>query len=459
MVTTATNVVGIVTGQAGAAQTADGAAAGQDDSEFAQLLGGMSGDTAETTAVVAAKPVKAAVKEDIATPDAVGLSAEMLALCAIPMAPITPTAAPIPALIAADSGAQQGIAGATGAAGVLVTEAASSSAPTAASTSTPTPIATLAAAAVAKPTTPETTSTPAPVADTSSAATPPVATGTAASTTPASGTVTVQDMQWLRSGNQIVANAATAAQQSTAAKPGAANNIATAVAADTQVNAEVSTLLSDATSVKSPQQSTYQQVLAQTAPTVAAAIGQRSERELDEISVDASAAQTGISTISAQAQPAGTQLAIDDAAALDNSRHQLHAPVGTHQWAAELGNKLTMLATKDTQSATLYMTPADLGPVQVRIDMHQNQASVWFTAEHADTRSALEQSLPRLREMFTAQGMSLTDAGVFGDRSRQQAGYNGAEQGNSSATRFGGEVADEGISVRGVSLSMLDAYA
>jgi flagellar hook-length control protein FliK len=134
--------------------------------------------------------------------------------------------------------------------------------------------------------------------------------------------------------------------------------------------------------------------------------------------------------------------------------------VGSHQWATELGNKLTMMATKDTQSATLHMSPADLGPVQVRIDMNQNQASVWFTAEHADTRSALEQSLPRLREMFASQGMSLTDAGVFNGQPRQQANYSSPEQGSSSALRFAGDEASETISsARGISLSLLDAYA
>lgn len=140
-------------------------------------------------------------------------------------------------------------------------------------------------------------------------------------------------------------------------------------------------------------------------------------------------------------------------------RHHLHARVGTHQWAAELGNKLTLLAGRDVQSATLYMTPADLGPVQVRIDMHQDQASVWFTAEHPETRSALEQSLPRLREMFVAQGMSLTDAGVFGDRSRQ-----GPDTGTTVNQPADGHYASDDFledtsMVRSISLGLLDAYA
>jgi flagellar hook-length control protein FliK len=107
------------------------------------------------------------------------------------------------------------------------------------------------------------------------------------------------------------------------------------------------------------------------------------------------------------------------------------------------------------------MNPADLGPVQVRIEMNQNQdqASVWFTAEHADTRSALEQSLPRLREMFSAQGMSLTDAGVFGNRSGQQQAQPGQPRPFGELGLAGDESQADTSMIRSISLNTLDAYA
>jgi flagellar hook-length control protein FliK len=60
-----------------------------------------------------------------------------------------------------------------------------------------------------------------------------------------------------------------------------------------------------------------------------------------------------------------------------------------------------------------------LGPVEVRIDVRDGATSVWFGAAHPDTRSALEQSLPRLRELFAASGLLLADAGVARDAPRQ----------------------------------------
>jgi flagellar hook-length control protein FliK len=249
--------------------------------------------------------------------------------------------------------------------------------------------------------------------------------------------------------NQADAVDAKAGRQSTNAKAAAT------------IAASVSDASDTATAIKPTHQDLYQQLVAQTAPMVAITAGQRYEKDSDVTQTDGTTApadSVAVSNVATQAS--GTQLATDAQAVDSATRHQLRSAVGSHQWATELGNKLTMMATKDTQSATLHMSPADLGPVQVRIDMNQNQASVWFTAEHADTRSALEQSLPRLREMFASQGMSLTDAGVFNGQPRQQANYSSPEQGSSSALRFAGDEASETISsARGISLSLLDAYA
>ena len=58
----------------------------------------------------------------------------------------------------------------------------------------------------------------------------------------------------------------------------------------------------------------------------------------------------------------------------------------------------------------------------MKISVHQNAASVWFSAAQPDTRSALEQALPRLRELFSAQGLNLAQAGVSDQSARSTAG-------------------------------------
>lgn len=91
----------------------------------------------------------------------------------------------------------------------------------------------------------------------------------------------------------------------------------------------------------------------------------------------------------------------------------LHTPVGTRAWNDELASKLTWLIDRGEQLASIRVTPDSLGPIDIRIAVREGEASIWFGANQADTRQAIEQAIPRLREMLAAQGLSLADAGVF----------------------------------------------
>jgi len=99
------------------------------------------------------------------------------------------------------------------------------------------------------------------------------------------------------------------------------------------------------------------------------------------------------------------------------SARAIHVPVGHAQWADELGARLTTLVEQGRYMASLRLSPEHLGPLEVRITIHDDQASVWFGAAHAETRAAIEHALPRLRDMFEAQGMTLADAGIFAETS------------------------------------------
>ena len=70
------------------------------------------------------------------------------------------------------------------------------------------------------------------------------------------------------------------------------------------------------------------------------------------------------------------------------------------------------MTQKGLETGSLRVSPEHLGPVEVNISVQNGDASVWFAANHPDTRAALEQALPRLREMFASQGMNLADSGV-----------------------------------------------
>ena len=97
---------------------------------------------------------------------------------------------------------------------------------------------------------------------------------------------------------------------------------------------------------------------------------------------------------------------------------RVQATVGSSEWTEELASQVTMMSSKGVQSAELKLSPADLGPLEVHIDVQNGAASVWFQAAHPATRAALEQSLPQLRDLLASQGMSLSDAGVNRQPSR-----------------------------------------
>jgi flagellar hook-length control protein FliK len=134
----------------------------------------------------------------------------------------------------------------------------------------------------------------------------------------------------------------------------------------------------------------------------------------------------------------------------------VHAPVGSAAWADEIGARVVMMTESGNHTASLKLSPEHLGPLEISITVRDDKASVWFGAAHADTRAAIETALPRLREMFASQGLSLADAGVFREPPREQQPIvkNGTMSGGQ------GDATEEvaAISAR-ARLGLVDAYA
>lgn len=131
--------------------------------------------------------------------------------------------------------------------------------------------------------------------------------------------------------------------------------------------------------------------------------------------------------------------------------------VGTSAWADELGSRMIMMSERGQHSASLRLSPEHLGPLEVRISVRDDQATVFFGSANADTRAALEQALPRLRELFASQGMSLADAGVHHQTPQGQQqpppSWSGASGADGAAEPLPVSVA------MAIKLGLIDAYA
>lgn len=94
-------------------------------------------------------------------------------------------------------------------------------------------------------------------------------------------------------------------------------------------------------------------------------------------------------------------------------------PVGHPEWARSLGERLVVMARGEHQVARLSLNPEHLGPVDIKLQINDDQARLWFTAQHPQAREALEAAVPRLREMFAQQGLDLSQHMGRDDAPRQ----------------------------------------
>ena len=89
-------------------------------------------------------------------------------------------------------------------------------------------------------------------------------------------------------------------------------------------------------------------------------------------------------------------------------------------WTQDFGDRIVWMAKQDQQSADIRITPANLGPVQITLNIEDGKANAVFVSPHAEVRQALEEALPRLREMLNAAGISLGQANVGSQMPQQQ---------------------------------------
>ncbi len=102
-------------------------------------------------------------------------------------------------------------------------------------------------------------------------------------------------------------------------------------------------------------------------------------------------------------------------------------PLSQADWAQGLGERIQWLVGQRLQGAEIRLNPAHLGPMEVKVQMHNDQASIQFLSSHQAVRDALEAALPRLRDMLGSQGVDLLSVDIS-DRSMagDQQGYDGS---------------------------------
>ncbi|MCA3181633.1 MAG: flagellar hook-length control protein FliK, partial [Burkholderiales bacterium] len=91
-------------------------------------------------------------------------------------------------------------------------------------------------------------------------------------------------------------------------------------------------------------------------------------------------------------------------------------PVHDVRFADAFGERVNWMVREGLQAAELTLHPQELGPIRIELSLDGDAASIGVVAAQAETRGAIEQALPRLREMLAQQGLQLggtmVDAGT-----------------------------------------------
>ena len=152
-----------------------------------------------------------------------------------------------------------------------------------------------------------------------------------------------------------------------------------------------------------------------------AQLAESGEGLLAKIDISGVKASDGSAKELAQAKPYVSSLAL---------------PVEDSEWSNQLSQKLMWMNARNIQSAELHLNPADLGPIEVRIQVGPEQSSINFNTQNQNVRELLEANIHRLRDMLSDQQTGDTLSGDTSQQSFDQHGNN--ESDSSQANRLTG---------------------
>jgi flagellar hook-length control protein FliK len=146
----------------------------------------------------------------------------------------------------------------------------------------------------------------------------------------------------------------------------------------------------------------------------ARAIGER----LRSASTDrpAETAQPGASPFAAMSAPTAGPAREPLAAEAPPPAYPITVPVRDPRFADAFGERISWMLREGLQVAELTLHPQELGPIRIELSLEGDAATIGVVAAQAETRGAIEQALPRLRELLAQQGVALggstVDAGT-----------------------------------------------
>lgn len=173
---------------------------------------------------------------------------------------------------------------------------------------------------------------------------------------------------------------------------------------------------------------------------LAVTVGSETSRPTDPSSLIASGRfQSSLEVAGQQvANAAAAKVPAEAAVPLRSYATSIDTPVGQADWGDKLVGKLSWLTARNMSVAEIHLTPADMGPMEVKVRVQNEQANITVHSANPIVREQLEQQSHRLRDMLGEQGLNLARFDVS-DSSQQRSGEQapGEEQGSSKGGHSG----------------------
>lgn len=140
----------------------------------------------------------------------------------------------------------------------------------------------------------------------------------------------------------------------------------------------------------------------------------------------------------------------------------VYTPLRHPDWGDEVGQRVRWVIGSQLQTAELKINPPHLGPMEVRISMDADrQLNVTLSSQHVLVREALQDSLPRLRDLMSDQGFGAVNVDVSQHSFADSRGA-AAQAGRDTAPSARGEDAadaDVAVASRREVRGLVDLYA
>jgi flagellar hook-length control protein FliK len=123
----------------------------------------------------------------------------------------------------------------------------------------------------------------------------------------------------------------------------------------------------------------------------------------------------------------------------------IQTPLRSPAWPIDLGHVVRLMSRDAVAEADLRITPPELGPIEIRLAIDGDTASIQFAAPTAETRALLETHMPKLREVLESTGLTLSGATVqsgFQRDTRQSSTGDGNGRSGDARDRGADEASD-----------------